>query len=128
MKKTNKENPITFFRKANEAREAKVKNSIKQAKYGISMGEDPENMIINKPGSKGGYKKPISTESDTYRQKLVDERYNSAVKELKDNLRKAYNEGTGNNINRKNTDLLNEYIRNNPITPKKKGGAVKRKK
>jgi hypothetical protein len=59
MKKTNKVNPITFFRKANEARQNKVKQSIKKAKYGISMGEDPENMLINKPGY--GAKKSVTT-------------------------------------------------------------------
>ena len=30
MKKTTKENPLTFFRKANEAREATVKKSLKK--------------------------------------------------------------------------------------------------
>ena len=38
MKKTNKENPLTFFRKANEARQALVKKSIKKAQYGIQTG------------------------------------------------------------------------------------------
>lgn len=39
MKKTNKENPITFFRKANEARQAKVKKSIKKAQDGMIIKE-----------------------------------------------------------------------------------------
>jgi hypothetical protein len=55
MKKTKKENPITFFRKANEARQAVVKKSIKKAQDGIEMNDD----LINKAGSTGGYKKPI---------------------------------------------------------------------
>lgn len=41
MKKTNKENPITFFRKANEARQAKVKKSIKKAQDGIQVPYAP---------------------------------------------------------------------------------------
>jgi hypothetical protein len=34
MKKTNKENPITFFRKANEARQKSVKTSLAKAQKG----------------------------------------------------------------------------------------------
>lgn len=34
MKKTNKVNPVTFFRKANEARQAKVKKSLPKAQDG----------------------------------------------------------------------------------------------
>ena len=52
MKKTNKENPITFFRKANEARQAKVKKSIKKAQDGMPF--------------KNTYAGPL-TESDTKR-------------------------------------------------------------
>jgi hypothetical protein len=35
MKKTNKENPLTFFRKANEARQKVVKNSLTKARNGV---------------------------------------------------------------------------------------------
>jgi hypothetical protein len=35
MKKTNKENPLTFFRKANEARQKVVKNSLTKARNGM---------------------------------------------------------------------------------------------
>ncbi len=35
MKKTNKENPLTFFRKANEARQKVVKNSLTKARKGM---------------------------------------------------------------------------------------------
>lgn len=38
MKKTNKVHPITFFRKANEARQAAVKKSIKKAQDGRQVG------------------------------------------------------------------------------------------
>ena len=48
-----KENPITFFRKANEARQNTIKKSLKKAQDGIEMMNDD---IINKPGSTGGYK------------------------------------------------------------------------
>ena len=42
MKKTNKENPVTFFRKANEARQKNVRASIKKAQDGISVGPQTE--------------------------------------------------------------------------------------
>lgn len=38
MKKTSKENPITFFRKANKARESVVKKSMPKAQLGMSVG------------------------------------------------------------------------------------------
>jgi hypothetical protein len=60
MKKTNKENPITFFRKANEARQASVKKSIKKAQDGIETNDD----MINKPGygeKKNVYVRPEPT-------------------------------------------------------------------
>lgn len=128
MKKTNKENPITTFRKANEARQGAVMKSLKKAQAGIQTNGNPEDMMINKPGSTGGYKKPMSTESDAYRQKLVNERYNSAVKESKDTLRNAYNNAIQKNTNRQKTDVIDEMYPNYQIAPKKKGGSVKKKK
>jgi hypothetical protein len=56
MKKTNKENPLVTFRKANEARKAVVMKSMKKAQDGIEMNDD----MINKAGSTGGYKKPVT--------------------------------------------------------------------
>ena len=50
--KKTKENPLTFFRKANEARQSVVKKSLKKAQDGIEMNND----LINKAGSTGGYK------------------------------------------------------------------------
>jgi hypothetical protein len=60
MKKTNKENPVTFFRKANEARQASIKKSIKKAQDGIETNDD----MINKPGygaKKNVYVRPEPT-------------------------------------------------------------------
>ena len=120
MKKTIKEHPITFFRKANEAKQAVVKKSMKKAQDGIEMNDD----MINKAGSTGGYKKPMRTEFDAYKEKLANEQYNSAREKVRDTLRNKYNDAI---TNRWKTDSLNEYMRNNPITPKKKGGVVKSK-
>jgi hypothetical protein len=41
MKKTDKPNPITFFRKANEARQAVVKKSMKKAQDGGPQRQGP---------------------------------------------------------------------------------------
>jgi hypothetical protein len=46
MKKTNKENPLTFFRKANEARQKVVKNSLAKARNGIVAGPQTEMQSI----------------------------------------------------------------------------------
>ena len=121
MKKTIKEHPITFFRKANEAKQAVVKKSMKKAQDGIEMNDD----MINKAGSTGGYKKPMRNEFDAYKEKFANEQYNSAREKVRDTLRNTYNDAI---TNRQKTDSLNEYMRNNPITPKKKGGVVKSKK
>ena len=55
MKKTNKENPLTTFRKLNQARQGMVMKSLKKAQDGIETNDD----MINKAGSKGGYKKSL---------------------------------------------------------------------
>ena len=55
--KTNKVNPLTAFRKLTEARQAKVKKSLKKAQDGIQTNGDAMDMI-NKSGSTGGYKAP----------------------------------------------------------------------
>lgn len=46
MKKTNKENPLTFFRKANESRQKVVKNSLAKARNGIVAGPQTEMQSI----------------------------------------------------------------------------------
>jgi hypothetical protein len=46
MKKTNKENPLTFFRKANESRQKVVKNSLAKAQNGIVAGPQTEMQSI----------------------------------------------------------------------------------
>lgn len=48
MKKTTK-NPITFFREANEKRQAAVKNSLKKAQNGIIAGPKTEAQTRNTP-------------------------------------------------------------------------------
>jgi hypothetical protein len=147
MKKTNKENPITFFRKANEARQKTVKKSLKKAQDGIEMNDD----LINKPGSKGGYKKSMekyypwkepvdlkepekwwAKDKEILNKKIYEDFYgglnqtNPITPEI---ANKAY-EGPrsvrkiqGENINQ-SADILKKYN----AEKEKKGGSVKRKK
>ena len=56
MKKTNKENPITTFRKLNEARKGTIMKSLKKAQDGIGVNDTMNDDMINKAGSTGGYK------------------------------------------------------------------------
>jgi len=114
MKKINKVNPLTAFRKFNEARQTVVKKSLKKAQNGIEtndiLNDIINDMMINKPGSTGGYKKPM----ETYKP------WEGPVELIQPKL---YN------------DSLNfDHPKNigvralNAIPPKKKGGAIKRKK
>ena len=61
MKKTNKENPITTFRKLNEARKGTIMKSLKKAQDGIGVNDTMNDDMINKAGSTGGYKTPTPT-------------------------------------------------------------------
>jgi hypothetical protein len=145
MKKTNKENPITTFRKANEARQGAVMKSLKKAQAGIQTNGNPEDMMINKPGSTGGYKKPlekykpwegpvdlitpkIETQSispnDPYERYRADLNSQKRSLDVKANAERARVNAT----NKFKTDALNEMYPNYQIAPKKKGGSVKRKK
>lgn len=54
MKKTNKENPITTFRKANEARQKVVKASLKKAQDGIEMNDAMINNATSTKYKTGG--------------------------------------------------------------------------
>ena len=63
MKKTNKENPITTFRKLNEARNGMIMKSLKKAQDGIGVNDTMNDDMINKAGSTGGYKTPAPTRS-----------------------------------------------------------------
>jgi hypothetical protein len=133
MKKTIKEHPITFFRKANEAKQAVVKKSMKKAQDGIEMNDD----MINKAGSTGGYKKPLEKYKPwegqvELKQPIPMVRYDNSLSPEKA-------------TNKFKTDTLNAVYPNFQIDPssfskpkalseriskikQKTGGSVKRKK
>ena len=137
MKKTNKENPITFFRKANEARQAVVKKSLKKAKDGIEMNDD----MINKAGSTGGYKKPVTMASVLNRPVNVPSIESQMSDSIKNNINSA-NEIANKTVNKNYSppaiqartadSITNRPKSNTPVMdslyPKqKKGGSVYKK-
>ncbi len=130
MKKTKKENPITTFRKANEARQKVVKASLKKAQDGIEMNDD----MINKAGSTGGYKKPATMGSGKraagYANMIKSantENANSVNKNAPDTMRAkmsnssdAYRDSVTNKPKSKTPMMDSMYPK------QKKGGAIKK--
>lgn len=135
MKKTNKENPITFFRKANEARQAVVKKSLKKAQDGGT----PFQSYMKTPGATAA-----DTSANTPYQA-------NKITANNPTLSKAYALTYGNDYG--SSDVANPHASmqnrrgdhsgykdmSNPMrkayeaqvskyTQKKKGGSVKRKK
>ena len=72
MKKTNKENPLTFFRKANEARQKVVKNSLTKARNGIVAGPQTEMQSIfsNAVNSQPAIPRPNTSSRDAMIQEM----------------------------------------------------------
>jgi hypothetical protein len=144
MKKTKKENPITFFRKADEARQKVVKASLKKAQDGISMGPTKGTDVgpsIKKAGVKV-YSGPL-TERDT---KTLDDAYPSttgknpkmkgegsyspkAVESTKRSLDENYLRSGDSTVQKWNANQSypgENYPQSNS-TNYKKGGAIKKK-
>jgi hypothetical protein len=138
MKKTNKENPLTFFRKANETRQKNVRTSIKKAQDGIEMNDD----MINKSGSTGGYKAPAKKWWLEDTNKMLEEsaknvdtvnrermqanqamqsKLSSVAPTRVNNVQKAYLNALTNRP-KSNTPMMDSLFQH------KKGGTVKRKK
>ena len=138
--KSNKENPLTTFRKLNQARQTKVKKSLKKAQDGIEMNDD----MINKAGSKG--KKPFNpmanaqrTNMPAYTNSLQSEMANANAKNVEiarmdqmKNTRGALSAKMSDSANAYRDSITNKPKSNTPVMdslyPKKKGGSVKRKK
>jgi hypothetical protein len=140
MKKTNKENPITFFRKANEARQKTVKSSLKKAQKGGSTYN-----VTNADGSPmvtpSNYTPPsVPSYPDFKKLKKTDPR-NIAFRQLvtnpeefrpKDVKKYGPKPMTKRMINKMNKQAPPPPIRVNPDGTEsimnKKGGSVRRKK
>lgn len=139
MKKTNKVHPLTAFRKVNEARQSVVKKSLKKAQDGIEMNDD----MINKAGSKG--KKPFNPMANAQRINMAaytinpqSELANVNARNVEiDRMDQVKNTRDGVSAKMSDFDVYRNSITNKPksrtpmmdsLYPKKKGGAVKRKK
>jgi hypothetical protein len=107
MKKTNKENPVTFFRKANEARQAKVKKSLPKA-------QDGKNVISFEAWKDANTNRAKSTP-------MMDRIYNTSPTEQMENVTKRMNEAERNKVDQSGAMQAK-------LTGSKKGGSVKRKK
>jgi hypothetical protein len=143
MKKTNKENPVTFFRKANEARQKNVRASIKKAQDGVSVGPqtEMESIMSNARNSQP----PIPYANKPSREEMMMQRMMGESAKNVDTInnirsaqgpqamqarsaavpsaerRKAYMDALTNRP-KSNTPMMDS------LYPKKKGGSVKRKK
>lgn len=137
MKKTTASNPLKFFNDAKVARNKSFSKSLPKAQDGITMGPMTQQEAAqsafassqNNPMTSGeGPRVNSPAPKDVYKEKFANEQYNSAREKVRDTLRNTYNDAIQKDTNRWKKDSLNEYMRNNPITPKKKGGSVKSKK
>ena len=132
MKKTNKENPLTFFRKANESRQKVVKNSLAKARFGQVVNSvvpspppvvaGPQTEIQSIMSNARNSQPPIPyankpSREEMMKQRMMESRPNvDTVNQLKSDKSQSRSYGT-------NTTPGEKF---NP--PMKKGGSIKRKK
>jgi hypothetical protein len=143
MKKTNKENPLTFFRKANDARQKVVKNSLTKARNGIIAGPQTESQSIlsNAISSQPAIPRPNRSSRDEMMQEMMsDSMYNvntANAMRLSSQPRPSFMEPTDPlkkvNYDQKKIDDFNKKYPNGVPGPSslkrnKKGGSVKIKK
>ena len=136
MKKTTTSNPLKFFNDAKAARNKSFSKSLPKAQDGrigpMTQQEAAQEAFTssqNKAMTSGeGPRVNSPAPKDVYKEKFANEQYNSAREKVRDTLRNTYNDAIQKDTNRRKTDSLNEYMGNNPITPKKKGGSIKSKK
>jgi hypothetical protein len=110
MKKTINTSPITFFRKANEARQKVVKTSLKKAQNGLAQKNYDKEILMkqqyemDKQRANDLRKKEIQKMNDSWRQQITN----------MENMAKV--------------DALNKAYPTFPAIKQKIGGSVKRKK
>lgn len=133
MKKTNKENPITTFRKANEARQKVVKASLKKAQDGIAVGAakaaaKAKNESVEKIDYKSNNKasfiqnNPKGTAINTVTTRTpIDKKETTAKKELNQNTSPSksvsYKAGVySNSPTYRSANISNKQTKYGPIT------------
>jgi len=152
MKKTNKENPLTFFRKANEARQKVVKNSLTKARNGIVVPavadaiREARYYSINKDGILNTNNR---SNVDTVNQSILDKTQSTSsapnnprmdyldkqtiVQQARDKYSNAKKSAMSQEMYKTQMDsITNKPKSNTPIMDsiikQKKGGSVKSKK
>ena len=137
MKKTNKPNPLKVFNdnkamayKKAGGEMAAFKKSLKKAQDGTEMGND---MMINKPGSTGGYQKsrsifapPAGMNIPSIAEQMASK---SSVNNVDlENARAAAIQGTGARGIANSISKVQSVQPPMSVYDKKRGGAVKTKK
>jgi hypothetical protein len=144
MKKTNKENPLTFFRKANEARQKVVKNSLTKARNGIVVNSSD---VMSNPSDAKYYSMEPNprTNVDIVNQSILDKTKSTSSapnnpqmdylqkKAMMDQVKQKYGNSKSPSMSKEMMDsMTNRPKSNTPMMDsmfqKKKGGSVKRKK
>ena len=139
MKKTNKENPLTFFRKANEARQKVVKNSLAKARNGIVAGPQTEmqSILSNAMNSQPAIPRPNRPSRDAMMQEMEASSRSNVDTVNQEMINKAaLTPSSAVNAKQKYLDqkAILDQDRQRYGTPKnsdgpyKKGGSVKSKK
>lgn len=139
MKKTNKENPLTFFRKANEARQKVVKNSLAKARNGIVAGPQTEmqSILSNAMSSQPAIPRPNRSSRDAMMQEMEASSRSNVDTVNQEMINKAaLTPSSAVNAKQKYLDqkAILDQDRQRYGTPKnsdgpyKKGGSVKSKK
>lgn len=145
MKKTNKENPLTFFRKANEARQKAVKNSLTKARNGIEVNTMNESMD---PKYASMAPNPRSN-ADTVNQSILDKTKSTSsapnnpkmdylqkqaiAQQARDKYSNAQQSAMSKEMYKAKMDAMTNRPKSNTpmmdsMFQKKNGGSVKRKK
>ena len=128
--KKNKENPLTFFRKANEARQDVVKKSLKKAKDG---GDTEPSKMTTAPGSKfyktNRFGKTKEIDENKYIKKYV--KYSGKPGSITSKSEYELNDESG--TKKYSRDTIRPKASSNRsvsmVTPtQKKGGVIKSKK
>ena len=138
MKKKETLNPITAFRKANEARKAVVVKSLKKAQEGIAQDTSAAQTLYKNTKPWEGKANldtfnPLRSE-DQYKanQQLARETEMNNQNNARMSARAASYEGPKSiptkTASRMMSDILNDYNKRIAEGKKKKGGPVKRKK
>jgi hypothetical protein len=137
MKKTNKENPLTFFRKANESRQKVVKNSLAKAQNGIVAGPQTEmqSILSNAMNSQPPIPRPNRPSRNEMIQGRLAKSYpweNTNIKEPRPTFMDPTDPRKEKKIDQNAIDDFKKQYPNGIPGPSsiklKKGGSVKRKK